>query len=476
MELKDYTRILKQRWLLIGLTTAVAVALALIFTLASTPQYQSKARLFVSTSQTDDSSVFQGGAFSQQRVKSYADLLTGEEISRRVVEETGLDVPPRQLASRITATVQPDTVVLSISVTDPSAKMARTLTQATAEVFVAYVAELETAPGKSTAPVKATIVDRATMPIRPISPQPLRNLGLSLILGLLVGGGLAVLRDTTDNRIKTDADLAATTGNAAMLGTIHFDKSAAKTPLISGLSSHAPRVEAFRVVRTNLQFVNVDATSKVFVITSALPSEGKSSTACNLALSIADSGQSVLLIEGDLRRPKATMYFRLANTVGVTTVLIGRIGFEQAVQHAGSSCDVLASGSTPPNPAELLQSAAMKDLIAEARGKYDVVLIDAPPLLPVTDAAVLSAEADGAILVVRHGSTTRDQVTASVARLESVGARLIGVIVNMAPTPKRGGSSYGYGYGYGYAPTGDGAASGSAEAPAASRGARRRTP
>ena len=452
MELHDYTRILRQRWLLIGLTTVIAVGLALVFTLAATPQYKSNARLFVSTSQADDAAVFQGGTFSQQRVKSYANLLTGEEISRRVVEETGVDDAPRDLSSRIKATVQPDTVVLSISVTDPSAKRARMLTQATAEVFVGYVAELETAPGKSTAPVKATIVDRATTPGGPFSPQPIRNLGLALILGLLAGGGLAVLRDTTDNRVKNEDDLAEATGNAAMLGTVHFDKSAAATPLISGLSGHAPRVEAFRVLRTNLQFVNVDASNKVFVITSAVPAEGKSSTACNLAISMADSGQSVLLIEGDLRRPKATSYFGLENTVGVTTVLLGRIGLEAAIQHTADACDLLASGVKPPNPAELLQSDVMKRMLDDARRIYDVVLIDAPPLLPVTDAAVLSAESDGAILVVRHGSTTRDEVEASVGRLDSVGARLVGVIVNMAPQTKRGGSSYGYGYGYGYAP------------------------
>lgn len=474
MELQDYARIVRQRWLLIALTTAITVGFALAFTLAATPQYQSTARLFVSTSQADESNVFQGGTFSQQRVKSYANLLTGEEISRRVVEELGVDDRPRDLASRVTATVQPDTVVLAISVTDPSAAKARELTQATATVFVAYVAELETAPGKSTAPVKATIVDRATTPTSPVSPQPLRNLALALVLGLLAGGGLAVLRDTTDNRIKTDTDLATASGGAPVLGNIHFDKGAIKNPLITQLGSHAPRVEAFRVLRTNLQFVNVDAASKVFVITSAVPGEGKSSTACNLALSIADAGQKVLLIEGDLRRPKATEYFGLVNNVGVTTVLIGRMNLTDAVQNAAPKCDLLASGSTPPNPAELLQTDTMKRLLQEARAAYDVVLIDAPPLLPVTDAAILSAESDGAILVVHHGSTTRDQVTSSVDRLASVDARLVGTIVSMAPRPKRGGSSYGYGYGYGYAPTASDAATSQRNDPPSSGGGTRR--
>jgi capsular exopolysaccharide synthesis family protein len=453
MDLRDYLRILRQRWLLIALVTLVVVALASVFTLNATKQYQSSARLFISTAQASDANAsYQGGLFSQERVKSYANLLTGEEISRRVVEKLDLDESPRALASRIRAVVQPDTVVLSVSVTDPSPGEAQRLTQATSEVFVAYVAELETPPGESVAPVKASIVDRATLPGSPVSPQPTRNIALALLLGLLAGAGIAVLRDTLDTRVRTSEDLAEVTNEAPVLGNIHFDKAATKAPMITQLDSHAPRVEAFRVLRSNLQFVNVDATSKIFVVTSALPGEGKSSTACNLALTLADAGQKVLLLEGDLRRPRAAAYLGLENSVGVTTVLLGRTTLDEAIQPVVENCDLLASGVIPPNPSELLQSDAMKRLLAQARSNYDFVLIDAPPLLPVTDAALLATESDGAVLVVHHGSTRRDEVSGSVSRLSAVGARLLGTVVNMSPSPKRGTSRYGYGYGYGYAP------------------------
>lgn len=464
MNIHDYLRVARQRWLSITLATLAAIGIALALTLSATPKYESTARLFVSTSQSDSADAYQGGLFSQQRVKSYANLITGEEVSRRVADKLGLKISPRVLSEEIRATVQPDTVVLSISVTDPVAPEAQRLAQATAEVFVTYVAELETPPGKSAAPVKATIVDRATEPNSPVSPRPIRNVGLALVLGLMLGAGLALVRDSSDTRIKNDDDVDQATGNSPVLGTIHFDKSATKTPLISPLSSHNPRVESFRVLRSNLQFVNVDARNRVFVVTSAVPHEGKSTTACNLALILSEAGQSVLLIEGDLRRPKATSYLGLENTVGVTTVLIGRANVDEAIQQVKFNCDLLASGSPPPNPAELLQSEAMKNLLAEARLKYSIVLIDAPPLLPVTDAAVLAAETDGAILVIRHGTTTREQVHNSVERLESVGARLVGSIVNMAPKAKRGSSAYGYGYGYGYAPVATDH-SGSAKAP-----------
>ncbi|AWB91200.1 polysaccharide biosynthesis tyrosine autokinase [Aeromicrobium chenweiae] len=452
MGLQDYLRIFRDRWLTICATTIVAVLIALIVTASATPMYKSSSRLFVTTAQSGSSDAYQGGLFSQQRVKSYANLLTGEEISRRVVEKLNLDESPRSLSSRISASVQPDTVVLTISVVDPSPTQARRLAQATAQEFVTYVAELETTPGKSRPPVKASIVDRATTPAGAFSPRPLRNLAVALVLGLLAGCGLAVLRDRLDNRVRSEDDLAQATNGAPVLGNIHYDKQAVRSPLIRDLGSHDPRVEAFRVLRTNLQFINVDVAHKVFVITSAVPGEGKSSTACNLAESLASAGESVLLIEGDLRRPRATEYLGLENAVGVTTVLVGRVSFGQALQRAGDGFDLLASGRVPPNPAELLQSTAMLTVLHEARELYDVVLIDAPPLLPVTDAAVLATESDGALLVVRHNSTSRDQVGSSLARLESVGARLLGTIVTMSPRSRRASSAYGYGYGYGYEP------------------------
>lgn len=450
MELQDYARIIRDRWLVIVMTSVMAIGVALLLTTSATPMYKSSARLFVTTAQSDTSDAYQGGLFSQQRVKSYANLLTGEEISRRVVEKLNLNESPRSLASRISGSVEPDTVVLSISIADTSSARARQLTQATAQVFVAYVAELETPPGQSNPAVKASIVDRATTPAGPFTPQPMRNLALALILGLLAGAGIAVLRDTLDNRVRSEDDIAEATNDAPVLGNIHFDKSAVKSPLISGLGTHAPRTEAFRMLRTNLQFVNVDGGNKVFVVTSAVSGEGKSSTTCNIAQTMAAAGQHVLLIEGDLRRPRATDYLGLENTVGVTTVLVGRASLAQATQQVSDGFDLLASGRIPPNPAELLQSGAMRRLLDEARAHYDVVLIDAPPLLPVTDAALLAAESDGALLVVQHNSTTRDQVANAVSRLESVGARLLGTIVTMSPHSKRANSGYGYGYGYGY--------------------------
>lgn len=411
--------------------------------------YESTARLFVST--TSDSDAYQGGLFSTQRVTSYADLLSGEAFAQSVIDNLGLDLEPRELSAQVGGDVTPETVNLLIRVTDASASEAQRIAQGYAEHMQDLVAELETPVGAKTPVLKATVVDPASLTEDPISPQPVRNLGLGLFAGLILGAGLAVLRELLDTSIKSVDDVAAST-EAPLLGNIAFDPSARATPLITSLDSHAPRVEAFRVLRTNIQFIDVDTQNKVFVVTSALPEEGKTTTAVNLAISLAQSGRRTLLIECDLRRPRATAALDLDNAVGVTTVLVGKVALRDAIQtHQPTALDVLGSGATPPNPAELLQSRAMADLLASVREQYDVVIIDAPPLLPVTDAALIASQSDGAILVLRWGKTTREQFSSSIDRLTQVGSQPVGIVMNMVPS-RRNSSAYGYGYGYGYAP------------------------
>lgn len=451
MDLRDYLRLLRTRWILVSLCGLICIGAAAALTWAATPQYTSTARLFVSTSSSsDDNQALQGGQFSLQRVKSYANLLTGEVIARRVVEKLDLAEDPRVLASQISATAAVDTVILTVNVIDPSPERAQKLANAVSEEFVAYVAELETPPGKDEATIKATIVDPANKPGAPVSPNPKRNLALGLILGLLLGAGIAVLRETLDSTIKSSKQLDDLI-DAPVLGAIGFDSAAVDTPLVTSLDTYAPRTEAFRVLRTNLQFVDPDQDHKVFVVTSSLPSEGKTTTAVNLALVLAEGGERVVLIEADLRRPKVSEYLRLEQSVGLTTVLVGRVELKDALQPTSHpNLTVLASGATPPNPAELLKSKAMSGLLQELREEFDIVLIDSPPLLPVTDGALIAAQVDGALLVVRHGKTTVDQVGAAQDRLESVGAHTAGVILSMVKSSSS--DAYGYGYGYGYAP------------------------
>ena len=452
MELSDYLKLVRRRWVSILLITIVCAALAVGYTLMQTKQYASSAKLFVSTTTADandSSSINSGGQFSQARVQSYAGLVSSRELASTVIQKLHLNTTPDELSKDVSASVAVNTVNLTLTVTNPDAHQAQQIAQAYAEALTDLVRQLETPPGQTTAPIKATIVDNASYSADAVSPKPVRNVGLGVVLGLLLGFGIAVLRESLDTRVRSAEDVAEL-ADKPLLGAIGFDTGAKERPLVSDIESHAPRAEAFRVLRTNLQFVDVDNHNKVFVFSSAVPGEGKTSTAVNLSISLAQAGMRTLLIEGDLRRPRAATALGLDGVVGLTNVLVGKVKLDDAMQkHEPSGLEFLASGPIPPNPAELLQSNAMKDSLAKLRSQYDVVIIDAPPLLPVTDAALLAREADGAILVVRHGKTTRDQVKGSTERLAQVDASLLGVVMNMTPAKGRG---YGYGYGYGYAP------------------------
>lgn len=452
MEFRDYLRIARRRWLLIVSCLVVAVGVAALVTFRATPLYASTTQLFISTPGSDTAQAYQGGLFSQQRVTSYADLVTSRQVASDVLDEVESDLTPTELAEKVTASAVPETVILEIEVSDPAPETAQELAQGYAEVMTGYIKDLEEPAGGGKAPLKATVAEEADLPTAPYSPQPVRNLGLAAVLGLLLGLGLAVMRELLDNRIKTPADVNAI-ADTPVMSTIPLDPSVEKTPLITDINTHAPRAEAFRVLRTNLQFVDVDSPSKIVAVTSSLPGEGKSSTAMILAIALTQAGQRTLLVDGDLRRPQVAGRLGLEQTVGLTTVLVGKIDLADALQeHAASGLTVLTSGSVPPNPAELIQSHAMEDLLKDLRGQFEVVVIDSPPLLPVTDAALLAAHSDGALIVVRHDKTTTDQLEHSLERLHAVDSRAVGVVINAVPVKRGGSYGYGYGYGYGYAP------------------------
>ncbi len=191
MELRDYLRVARRRWTLIVTCVLVAVAAAAIGTMRMTPQYDSTARLFVSTPQTDSADAYTGGLFSQERVLSYADLITGEQISQQVVDRLSLDIGANDLSEQLTSSVATETVILEVTATDTDPQRAQRIAAAAADEFTTMVPELEKAPGQKRSPIKATVVDSADVPATPVSPQPLRNIGLAAALGLLLGIGIA---------------------------------------------------------------------------------------------------------------------------------------------------------------------------------------------------------------------------------------------------------------------------------------------
>jgi capsular exopolysaccharide synthesis family protein len=296
--------------------------------------------------------------------------------------------------------------------------------------------------------VKVTVIAEPTVPDHAISPRPLRNLGLGLLLGLLGGAGLAILREMLDTRVKTETDCRKVT-EATVIGGIAFDEDALTHPLITQ-SAQSARSEAFRSLRTNLQFVDAASHPRSIVLTSSLPNEGKTTTTANLAITLAAGGAKVCVVEGDLRRPRLLAYMGLEGAVGLTSVLIGHAALDDVLQSFGEhKVTVLGAGPIPPNPSELLGSPAMREVLRDLERRFDYVIIDAPPVLPVTDAVVLSTVADGVVIVVGAGATKREQLSRSVAALGAVKANLLGLVLNKVA--RKGPDAYTY-YDEGYAP------------------------
>lgn len=448
MELREVLTALRAAWWLPLAGLFVGGVAALTVSLLQTPLYTSSTQLFVSTRDSvSTSEAFQGSQFSQERVASYARLITGEELAGRVIDQVGLDQSPGRLADRITASAVTDTVLIDVTVTDESPEKAKRIADAIGDEFTAFAAELETPDGAESSPVKVTVTDRAEAASEPSSPQTARNVALGLLVGLLVGAGLAIVRARLDRTVKDPADVVQLTG-VPVIGTVLRDEVLQKQHIFDKKSTNRT-AEDYRQLRTNLQFLNVDEPPKVIMVTSAIPSEGKTTVVVNLGLALADAGRKVTIVEADLRKPKVTRYLGIVGGVGLTNILAGTAELDEVVQHYGAGAlTIIAAGPTPPNPGELLASSQMASLVDRLRGENDYVLVDAPPLLPVADASGLAVIMDGVLLSVRYGSTTKDQLSQAATTLERVGAKTLGVILNIVPPKAELASAYGYGYSY----------------------------
>lgn len=211
----------------------------------------------------------------------------------------------------------------------------------------------------------------------------------------------------------------------------------------------SPASEAYRMLRTNIHFSSISREIKIVAVTSSVPGEGKSTTACNYALSLAETGEKVLLIDCDLRKPTVHRNFKISNAAGLTNILLGEAAAESTICLAGNGLSILTSGTLPPNPSEVLGSQRMKDFLHEMEKQYDYIVIDTPPLLAVADGQIISSMSDGVLLVVESKKTPKDSVLRSKELLKNVNANILGIILNKCEISNKKGYGYGYYYGYG---------------------------
>lgn len=450
MALSDYLRVLRKNWLAVLVMTIVGLSAATVFTLTRTPTYESSSTVFVSTQGgTTTAELQQGSTFTQARINTYVGLVSTPAILEPVIQGLGLSTTSEALANQVKASATLNSTLISLTVTDTDPRRAAQIANGVASSLATVVPQLEPAVEGGSSPVRLSRVREAQAAQRPTSPNLPLNLLLGGLVGLGLGIGLAALRTALDNRVRTPRDAEQIT-NAPAIGAIAFDARAKERPLIVHADPLSPRAESFRALRTNLQFLDMGGRAS-FVVTSSVPSEGKSTTTINLAIAMADAGRRVALLDTDLRKPKVAEYLGIEGGAGLTDVLIGRAKVNEVMLPWGQrSLYVLPAGKIPPNPSELLGSSQMSHLLEMLERDFDVVLCDAPPLLPVTDAAILARVTSGTLMIVAAGKTTRHQLAGATEALSSVGAKLAGFVMSMVPT--RGPDSYyaGYGYGYGY--------------------------
>ncbi|WP_062304420.1 polysaccharide biosynthesis tyrosine autokinase [Demequina subtropica] len=437
MELRDYLVVLRRRWIAIALCTVLVGGLAFVWVSMQPRVYSASSTVIVTPTVSwaaGNGSVAED--YAKTRIGSYAVVAKSDQVALYASEQEGLSGDPYALGARVSVTNPGDTALLRFTATGATPESARRLAEVWVEGTTLAINEIESTAQDGDAAVTVTTLEAPRLPMFASSPKPKQSVAVGLVLGLVLGIAYAFVRASLDRRVRTREDVEKAVG-APVVGILPWDGTVAKR---GPDSEHAtfPMTEAVRQLRTNLQFMDVDHPPRVIVVTSPLPGDGKSTTSVLLAQAIAESGRDVVLIDADLRRPSMARALGLVDTAGLTSVLAGQATAEQVLQEAGPTgrMKVMTSGPIPPNPSELVGSEAMRTMLYSFPDDA-IVLVDSPPLLPVTDASVLAARTDGALVVLRAGSTTVDTLTEALAILERVRGRALGVVLNRAASTSR---------------------------------------
>lgn len=464
LDLRDYLKVIRTYWKGIVSFTLLATLAAMGWTVLQPKVYSSDSSGIVVTPGSDNVSLsLAGDSLAKAKVKNYESVAKSRLVADRVIAALDLNTTADALLGSISVKVPLETAEIRVTAESTDPATAQRLADAWVNGLAAQVEAIETAPaeasgattdaesqaGATATAVRVLPLGKAVLPTGPTSPNTKLNLTLGALVGLALGVAYAVIRRHLDRRIRSAAEIEQVFGIPA-IGTLPLDHrlDGKSTVLDAGIPAQVhdaggAMAEALRELRTNISFLDVDQPPRIIVVTSSVQSEGKSTVTANLAVTMAAAGENVVVVDGDLRRPTLVDVFNLVPGAGVTDVLAGTAELEDVLQpwSALPNLTVLGSGRIPPNPSELLGSMAMKNML-KALAENATVLIDAPPLLPVTDAAVLTRVADGAIVVIRTGRTTQDQLAQSMGNLDKVKGRVLGAVLNYLPT--RGTDSYSY--------------------------------
>jgi capsular exopolysaccharide synthesis family protein len=492
--LASYLTVLRRRAWIVLLCAILVPAAATYFSVRQTPEYQASAEVYINKQNLasaltgiEDTTLF---VDEERAAETQASLASVPEVARGTLRLAHVtDRTPEEFLEQ--ASVEPKglTDILKFSVTDEDAALAEKLATAYAQAFTAYRGRLDTeslarahgevsdalermkAEGREdeelyrsleqnqqqlqtlqTLQTSRVYVVRQAGEAVQVAPTSVRNGVLGLALGLILGLGLAFLVEALDTRIRSAADVAERLG-LTLLSRLPTPprKLQKRDRLVMLAESRDPRAESYRMLATNLEFATLDSDVRSILVASAVEGEGKSTTAANLAVTMARAGKRVALVDLDLRRPYLHRFFELGGRPGVTNVALGDASLEDALAwidlgDALGDLHVLATGPLPPDPGEFVGTHQLREIVMRLREDFDVVVVDSPPLLQVGDAMRLSAHVDGVLIVTQLNLVRRRMLSELRQLLDAIPARKLGFVVTGAQREESTGYAYGYGY------------------------------
>lgn len=466
MTILDIINVLKKHLITAVITLIVVVAAVAGYTLTRTPQYTATSELLATyrTSSVSDGSggssssgnaageLYSGAGYLNSQIQTYPQLVKTEAVLQPVIDEQGLNTTVSELAKTVTASNPTDTMLVNISVENPDPKVAANVANAVARSLKKQVTStLYSDEGdKIVSPVNLTVVQQAHGPASPSSPNVKLNLAIGVTCGIIFAFVAAMIKDLLDTRVRMDSDVTGII-DTPVLGTFSRDEAYEnKAPVI--IAKPASReAEEVRRLRTNLAFALPDGPrSNVIVVTSAGPSEGKTTLCVNLATAFAENDDKVLLIDADVRNPSVSAKLGVEGNVGLTHLITNEVPSKDAIQrYWRQNLHVLPAGTQSMNPSILLNSRAMKALIDQVAGAYDYVIVDTAPMQVANDAAVFAKEGPELLLVAGIGVTDKRAFRRTVQELDTLDIHAVGVAMNYAEPDKSRNSGYYYYYGDG---------------------------
>jgi capsular exopolysaccharide synthesis family protein len=427
VELREYVRALRRRWVWILVPVLLAGIAAAGLTLSRPPAYRSSMVLFLTTSATDPDS-------KASRLNSYIALLTGPRVAESVVDKLHLPLTTKQMQEKITAQVQDGTDLLVVSATDPDGQRSKDIVTTATAALIGLAKQLDPPQpqgGATGAPAPSVTIAQEAVTTR--QPDNLaRNLGFSIALGLLIGAAAVAVREATRRTVNEEADL-----RRLGIGTVGVIALGSRF----GRGGHPDEelAEAFRRLRSLLPDVGGaprnGARGVSLLLTGANPKEGTTAVACGLAIAMAETGSKVLLVDANMRAAGVDRYLPLDDdSPGLAGVLSGTADVRDVLQESlDGRLTVLPSGERPPDPGEILASPRLESTMRTLTERFDIVLVDTPSMQSVADAVVLSKVTDSALLVVRANHSRTADIERSIETLQKVGVRLAGAVLNALP-------------------------------------------